>query len=170
MKRINATPKENAIASPAFFSGMKQSHTCFTFLILLTVLFSGCKKEDPISNTPSIKFLSITPNPAIKYQDEITITIEYTDGDGDLGENTPDVKNLFVTDSRNNVTYQFRIPQLSPDNANIIIRGNLNINLPPQGFVDDTKNSETVTYSIYVKDRAGNTSNTVQSALLTVVR
>lgn len=139
-----------------------------TFIVLAIGLLTGCKKEDSISNTPSVKYISITPNPAVKYQDEIIITIEYTDGDGDLGENTADVKNLFVTDSRNNVTSEFRIPQLAPDNSNIIIKGNLNINLPPQGFVDDSNNSETVTYSIYVKDRAGNISNTVQTEVLTV--
>lgn len=134
----------------------------------IVVLFAGCKKEEPISAIPSIKFISISPNPAVKYQDEVTITIEYTDGDGDLGENTADMKNLFVTDSRNNVTSEFRIPQLAPTNSNIIIKGNLNINLPPQGFVDDSNSSETVTYSIYVKDRAGNASNTIQTGVLTV--
>jgi hypothetical protein len=144
------------------------SKTVLVFTLAVALFFSGCKKDAVISSTPSIKFISLTPNPAIKYQDEITITIEYTDGDGDLGENTADVKNLFVTDSRNNVTSEFRIPQLAPDNSNIIIRGNLNINLPPQGFADDTQNSETVTYSVYVKDRAGNQSNTIQTDALTV--
>ena len=99
--------------------------------------FSGCKKEQPVSTTPSIKFISLTPSPAKKYQDQIQITIEYTDGDGDLGENTPDVKNLFCTDSRNGVTYEYRIRQLAPDNANIIINGKLTFSLAPQGFIDD---------------------------------
>jgi hypothetical protein len=143
-------------------------HSIFILTLSSIFLFTGCKKEESISNTPFIKFISITPNPSIKYQDEITITIEYTDGNGDLGENTADVKNLFVTDSRNNVTSEFRIPQLAPDNSNIIIRGNLAIHLPPQGFVDDSHTSETVTYTIYVKDRAGNTSNTVQTSVLTI--
>jgi hypothetical protein len=137
-------------------------------LAVVLVFFSGCKKDEPISNTPSIKFVSITPNPAIKYQDEIKVTIEYTDGDGDLGENTPDVKNAFITDSRNNVIYEFRIPQLGPDNANIIINGELTFNLAPQGFVDDNNTTETTTYSIYIKDRAGNASNTVQTSSLTI--
>src|SRR5688572_7802002 len=101
---------------------------------LLLFSFTGCKKEEKISNTPALKFVSMSPNPAVKYQDEVRIVVEYTDGDGDLGENTPYIKNLFVTDSRNSVTYQFRMPQLAPDSANIIIQGNQVINLPPQGF------------------------------------
>lgn len=138
-------------------------------LLLLLAGFSGCKKDElPISNTPAIKFLSISPNPAIKYQDEVSIEIEYTDGDGDLGENTPDVKNLFVTDSRNNVVSEFRINQLAPTGSSIIITGKLKITLTPQGFLDDNNTSETTTFSIYVKDRAGNQSNTVQTSVLTI--
>ena len=145
-----------------------RSSQIFLSVIILLFSFSGCKKEDAISDTPEIEFVSITPNPAIKYQDEIKITIRYTDGDGDLGENTADVKNLFVTDSRNNLTYEFRIRQLAPDGSKIIIQGNLPINLPTQGFIDDSHTTESTVYSIYVKDRAGNQSNTVQTTTLTI--
>lgn len=146
----------------------KNKSLFFLFLSGILISFSGCKKEEPISNVPSIKFVSMTPNPAVKYHDEIKITIEYTDGDGDLGENTPDAKNLYCTDSRNGVTYEFRIPQLGPDNSNIIINGQLIFDLAPQGFVDDNNTTEITTYSIYVKDRAGNQSNTVQTSSLTI--
>ena len=135
---------------------------------LLLFSFSGCKKEEPISSTPSIKFISMTPATATKNVDEIKITIEYTDGDGDLGENTPDMKNLFCTDSRNGVTYEFRIPQLAPTGSNIIITGQQVFNLPPQGFIDDNQTTETTTYSVYIVDRAGNQSNTVQTNMLTI--
>lgn len=135
----------------------------------LVICLGGCKKDElPVSNTPSIKFVSISPNPAVKYQDEIEVKIEYTDGDGDLGENTPDVKNLFVTDKRNNVTSEFRINQLAPTGSTIIIKGSLIINLTPQGFIDDNNTSETTTFSIYVKDRAGNQSNTIETSTLTI--
>lgn len=148
---------------------MEKRKIIYLLLIAFSISFFGCKKEEVIADVPSIKFVSISPNPAVKYQDEIKITIEYTDGNGDLGENTPDVKNLFVTDNRNNVTYEFRIPQLAPDTINeIIIKGNQVINLPPQGFVDDNQTSETAVYSIYVVDRAGNQSNILQTESLTI--
>ncbi len=142
----------------------------FTAMIITAMLagMAGCSKEKVISATPEIKFIAMSPGTAQKYVDEVKVTIEYTDGDGDLGENTSDVKNLFCTDSRNNVTYQFRINQLAPDEANIIINGQVSFNLPPQGFVDDNNTSETATYSIYVKDRAGNVSNTIQTPALTI--
>lgn len=144
---------------------------CRSFLVVLSVIVlltaSSCKKEETISATPAIRFVSISPNPAIKNTDEIDILIEYTDGDGDLGENTPDKKNVFVTDERNNVTYEFRISQLSPTTG-IIIKGKLNIHLPAQGFMDDTHTSETATYKIFVMDRAGNMSNEVITPALTI--
>ncbi|MBL0310374.1 MAG: hypothetical protein IPP77_12075 [Bacteroidetes bacterium] len=146
---------------------MKLSRIIYPALFLL-LLFAGCKKEEAISEVPSIKFVSMNPNPAIRYQDELVITIEYTDGNGDLGENTPDAKNLFVRDNRNNVTSEFRIRQLAPDNANIIISGPLKINLPPQGFIDDNNTTETATYSIYLVDRAGNQSNTIETPALMI--
>jgi hypothetical protein len=137
---------------------------------LMIFLFSesGCKKEEVISNVPSIKFVSIAPNPAVRYNDVVKLIIEYTDGNGDLGENTPDVKNAFITDTRNNVVTTFRINQLAPNDANIIIKGNLEFNLSPQGFVDDNNTTETATYKIYVVDRAGNKSNEVNSTALVI--
>ena len=141
-----------------------------TVIIAVAMLagMAGCKKEETISDKPEIKFVSMSPGTARKYVDEVKVTISYTDGNGDLGENTPDVKNLFCTDSRNNVTYQFRINQLAPDEANIIIQGEISFNLPPQGFADDNNTSEMATYSVYVKDRAGNISNTIQTPALTI--
>jgi hypothetical protein len=146
---------------------MKKYLYVVSFFVLLIVL-SGCKKEEVISHVPSIKFVSISPNPAIRYNDVIKLVIEYTDGDGDLGENKPDVKNAFITDNRNNVVTTFRINQLAPSEANIIIKGTLTFNLSPQGFVDDNSISESTSYKIYVVDRAGNKSNEVTSSTLVI--
>ena len=117
---------------------------------------------------PSISFDSISPNPAIKYRDTILIVISYTDGDGDLGIDSADVKNLFVTDSRNNVVSEFRIPQLAPTGATIAIQGNLDVVLPPQIFINDNDSTETVSYSLYIVDRAGHKSNTITTKSLVI--
>ncbi|MBT6808000.1 MAG: hypothetical protein HOA52_00745, partial [Flavobacteriales bacterium] len=90
------------------------------YILLPLVLFS-CKKEEAFSPIPEIEFISIFPTNAQEYTDEIKITIKYTDEDGDLGENNPDVKNMFVKDVRNGIQYEYRIPQLAPDNAEIHI-------------------------------------------------
>ena len=139
----------------------------FTFYVFICVIFS-CKKDAPVyTNTPAIEFVSVAPTTVTQYKDSITFTISYKDGDGDLGQNDPNVTNLFLTDNRINITYNFRIPQLAPDNANIIIKGNLSVVLKNTGITDGSA-SQTATYSIYVKDRAGNTSNTITTDAITV--
>ncbi|MDP7568021.1 MAG: hypothetical protein QF383_06480, partial [Flavobacteriales bacterium] len=78
--------------------------------ILVGVLLLSCEKEEVMSDTPIIDFISISPTTVQEYTDDIIITISYTDGDGDLGENNPDINNLFVEDNRNGIEYKFRIP------------------------------------------------------------
>ena len=122
-----------------------------------------------ISTTPAIEFVSISPGTAVEYQDKITIVVSYKDGDGDLGENAPDVKNLFLTDSRNNVTYQYRVSQLAPAGQAVAIQGSLVVELKNTAIVNGST-SEAVSYSVYVKDRAGNVSNTVSTSAITVTQ
>jgi hypothetical protein len=141
-------------------------------LFILFVSFSmisSCKKDKKIeiSTTPVIEFLSITPSTAVEYQDKITITISYKDGDGDLGENAPDVKNLFLTDLRNNVTYQYRISQLGPSGQVTPIQGTLTVELKNTAITNGTS-SQAVSFSLYLKDRTGNSSNSITTSAITV--
>jgi len=138
-------------------------------LLILPILFFSCEKDDLKSPVPLLEFISITPEIAKEYEDEIIITISYFDGDGDLGENDPNVKNLFLTDNRNNITYEFRIQQLSPDNSTITIEGNLDISLSSTG-ITDSSNTQTVTFDIYVVDRANHQSNIVTSNPITIIK
>lgn len=143
----------------------------FAFLILLSLFVLSCKKkkDEPLSATPVIEFVSITPSTAVEYQDKINITIFYKDGDGDLGENSPDIKNLFLTDSRNNVTYQYRISQLAPSGQAIAIQGNLVVELKNTAITNGAT-SQAVSYSLYMKDRAGNVSNTISTTAITITQ
>ena len=136
------------------------------YILILIVLFS-CKKEEEVSEVPAIVFESISPNTAQEYTDDIIITISYTDGDGDLGENNPDINNLFVEDNRNGIEYKFRIPELSPSGSTITIEGNFNITINGTG-ITDSSSSQSVNYDIYVKDRAENTSNKVTTSSITI--
>jgi len=144
---------------------MKKLFVLFSFIVVI----SSCKKDETleISTTPAIEFVSITPSSAIEYQDKITITIFYKDGDGDLGENSPDVKNLFLTDTRNNVTYQYRVSQLAPSGQAIAIQGTLTVELKNTAITDGTT-SQAVSFSLYLKDRSGNTSNSITTSAITV--
>ena len=121
------------------------------YLSAIVLLFS-CEKEQVISDTPIIEFKSISPATVQEYSDDIIITISYSDGDGDLGENNPDIHNLFVEDNRNGIVYQFRIPHLAPDNNSIAIEGDFNITINGSGITDESS-SQQVNYAIYVTDR-----------------
>ena len=131
------------------------------------LLFFSCKKDDAFSGVPTIEFKSISPSIAQEYIDEINITISYTDGDGDLGENNPEVYNLFVLDNRIGIEYKFRIPELSPNGNEIAIEGNFNIKINGSG-ITNSSTSQQVNYDIYVTDRAGNSSNTVSTSSITI--
>ena len=135
-------------------------------MLLLLLLFS-CKKDDTLSVVPTLEFQSISPSIAQEYIDDIIIAISYTDEDGDLGENAPDIDNLFVEDSRNGIVYHFRIPQLAPNGSEIAIEGNFNITINGSGITNNST-SQKVDYAIYVKDRAGNKSNTITTSSITI--
>jgi hypothetical protein len=130
-------------------------------LFVSIIILTGCKKDDIEFNAiPSISFVSISPAVASQYTSPVVITIHYEDGDGDLGENKDGVKNCYVTDNRIGITYSFRIGQLAPDGAFIPIAGNLNVDIGGQILTDST-NQQSVTYTLYIVDRAGHASNRI---------
>jgi hypothetical protein len=139
------------------------------YLIPVLVHIVGCAKDEPISPVPEISFVSASPQTVTAYSTSLVVAISYLDGDGDLGENNTDANNLFMADSRNGVVYGFRVRQLAPDDANIAITGNLNVEVPSVPIVG-SGDSETFTYTIHVVDRAGNESNRVVTAPITVNR
>ena len=139
----------------------------FSAALVLSALLFACNTENEISEVPEISFISVAPNVVTEYQDSLVFTISYRDGNGDLGENNTDNDNLFVQDSRNQVTYGFRLQQLAPDNADIAIQGNLNVTLPNTAIINGGQ-SESVAYTIWLVDRAGNESNRVTSSTVTV--
>jgi hypothetical protein len=63
----------------------------FRTLLLASLLCAGCTDEDP---SPTATVTAATPDtltPADDLLDDLTITIEYADGDGDLGGGTAEV-------------------------------------------------------------------------------
>lgn len=146
---------------------MKQ-HIIVILGVLVTVFASCSKNDEALSIVPSLTFVSVSPTTAVQYADSLTFVLGYEDGDGDLGSNDPDIKNLFITDSRNGVVYQYRVKQLAPNNSTIAIKGNLSVVLDRVGLIGSAGTAETATYSIYMTDRAGNQSNTVTSSAITI--
>lgn len=142
------------------------------FVALGIMAVWGCKKKDtdlPHSSVPSIEILSLTPGTIQENSDSLRFEIRYTDGDGDLGENHPDARNLFIVDNRIGLAEAFRIPQLAPTGSNIAIEGTLNVTYPATGITNGG-NSQGITFTVYVVDRAGHESERVVSQEVTVVK
>ena len=122
-----------------------------------------------MSVVPQLTFESISPTSIEEFGGPITFSISYQDGDGDLGENDPNVKNLFLQDQRKGITYEYRIQELAPQGADIAIIGTIDIVLNITSITDGS-NEQEVTFDIYAIDRAGNSSNTITSSPLTIYK
>lgn len=143
-------------------------------LIYLAVFMSGCsgsQADDPPTHTlpiPTIQLISITPNTIRQYTDSLIFSIEYIDGNGDLGDANPDAQNLLVTDMRLGLIHKLRIPQLSP--TNVPIKGILTFTLKNIILQNTENNLENARFKIQVIDRAGNKSNELTTPDITITQ
>lgn len=139
------------------------------FYLVSLVLVSCRKQKPPFSEVPEIEFVNVSPQAAIAFQDSITITFKYKDGDGDLGENNANSENLFLTDNRVNLIYKYRIKQLAPEGSKIPIQGSLSVVLNNTTLTDSSA-EQLATFSIYVTDRSGNKSNSITSSPIRIIK
>ncbi len=152
----------------------------FSFLILT---LAACTKElddkmednnqqDPISETPAIELIAVSTNEVRAYEEPLIFKISYTDGDGDLGTNDPDVYSIELVDNRDPALFIFNYhlsPRI-PDGNNLTVQGELDIVLDNSILLDDDNESEMTTFSIRVKDEAGNWSNVVETEAVEILK
>lgn len=142
------------------------------YLYLLPILFvvSCAQKEDKITPDPKpiLKILSLSPSSVQEFQ-PVTLTLEITDGDGDIGEDNPDNKTLSIKDSRLPEADTYHVQPLAPPDTKVAIKAPLKIEIPNL-FLFGNGNSEQVSFTIKIKDRSGNWSNEVSSAAITINR
>jgi hypothetical protein len=143
------------------------------FLGLAFLVVQSCKKDDKsepiekISAVPAIELISMAPT-SINEFGEVVITIKYTDGDGDLGFEDADDNSIFITDNRAGIVNEFHIGPIAPLNQQIVIEGNLPINLENIILINNNQTSEQANFSVQIKDRAGNMSNVVTTGNITI--
>ncbi len=144
-------------------------------LVFAVVIYS-CKKDPdpiinpPISDIPEIVLSSVAPTTVEQFTDDIIFSIHYLDGNGDLGFEEADSLSLFIIDNRVPLTNKFHIPPLSPIGSDITIEGDLNVVLENVIVLDTANATETTTFTIKLKDRAGNWSNEVISQSITITQ
>lgn len=157
--------------------------------ILLFALLLGlgsCTQPPEYPIEPVVEYLRMSKNTMVQgsgTQDETWVTIGFTDGDGDIGffkpgSSTEVETDLFLRDMRlNAVTEKFVIPFVPELGAANGISGEITFRLyttccifpewvPGQPAPCDKSPSylvDTVRYEIYIRDRAGNESNRIQT-------
>ena len=96
------------------------------------------------------------------------VTIEYQHPESFIGFADPDYLSLEIHDSRLHILDFYHISPLAFDGEEIYIKGIFNVYLNTT-FLIGVGSSEKLTYSVRIKDRAENWSNTVTSEEITVV-
>ncbi len=157
------------------------------FVCGIAIVLSACTREvelDPINETetedpgsptpmsdvPSITLDEVSATTVTQYADPIYFTVSYQDGDGDLGFEDADSLSLWLIDERDpdNLIQKYHIPPLAPIGSDVSIKGTFEIELERTAILDEDNTTETTTFTIKMKDRAGNWSNEVVSATITI--
>jgi len=113
-------------------------------------------------------------------EDSVTLVLNFTDGDGDIGGIDGDLKqNLFVFDNRlDTLADPFVLPAIPAQGVRNGVQGEIRIRLyntccliPGIPACDSSPDFpiDTVTYDVYMIDRAGNESNTVTTTMVTLL-
>lgn len=144
-----------------------------SFYILLLLVFglaAGCKKEvdNGISNVPAIEIRQVAPLTIEEFDGNVKVFLKYQDGDGDLGYPEADSLSLEVWDARLSEPDWYYVPALAPVGETLTIKGELEITLNGT-FILGNGTSETTTFTLRIRDRAGHWSNTVQTPTITIV-
>lgn len=151
-----------------------------SFFTLLGTLLYGCTvKEEQFPTIPALTFLEYSKS-TITNGDTFSMTIGFTDGDGDIGivAGTPPRNdtvcvtpesiiitnpgfNFFYKDLRDNCTQFARTEYYQPTGKNKSIRGQVVIRLGAfcKKVCTVPGCSDTVRFELVLRDRAGNLSN-----------
>ena len=143
--------------------------------IAVVVAFFSCANPPDFPLEPIITYESIsvnTINQSAIESDSARITISFTDGDGDLGRENMDSVDIFIIDNRIDFMQPgFVIPFIGLQGVGKGISGEITFVAPPNccifenGLPPCQPSTEfpidTVTYDIFIVDRAGNESNRV---------
>ncbi|GAB5551195.1 MAG: hypothetical protein Sapg2KO_07860 [Saprospiraceae bacterium] len=159
------------------------------YVIVLSISLFACSNppEYPLEPIISYRGLSTINIPqsssSVNALDTMIIRIGFTDGDGDLGDQ--DSINIWLTDSRDGFQHIFKINEIPELGSSSGISGEIAIKLTnspatkyfcctfPNTRVTCVPSTEfpvdTMSYSIRVRDRAGNFSNAIQTETFNIL-
>jgi hypothetical protein len=157
----------------------------FLFSVGSIFIFNACYKEPNFTLTPEItfnkidRFIRLDQFSGAK-KDSIIISLNFKDGDGDLGFNADEIGKKVKQDDFNYVVIPSRrikgkltvfkpsesfsgfYPKLKTDDKIGPIEGKLSYRVQIETAFWPVK-KDTVVFEVYIKDRAGNKSNSIQT-------
>ncbi len=150
-------------------------------VLALFVFLQYCVQPPDYPKEPVIEYVGISKTllqQGTGYQDSLSVTFSFTDGDGDLGfpESDP-TASVFIRDSRDSFPKPpLQLPYVEPQGAGNGISGEITVKLPTTcciytdtagfKFVCDDVNQvafDTFFYYIKIRDRAGHESNEIKT-------
>lgn len=146
---------------------MKGSHNKLFGLVLI-FLFCTCKKMEDDPQAPIINLINVSELTVEEFNNSVVINISYEDYQGDIGENDPDNYSLRVRDSRLSDDNWYHLPPMTPDMKDLHIKGTYSIELDPL-FLLGIGTQEDTRFSIGLRDRNGNWSNTLTTPNVLIV-
>lgn len=150
-----------------------------TLFLFGTLFFAACIQPSVYPDEPMIEYVSINKNVITQGsisagEDTLVVTFSFTDGDGDLSQ--ADSVDIFFVDSRQGAEIPFKFPLIAEDGAANGISGEVTVRLRTQPAVlccnylngDNSctphpGEQDTVVFSIQIRDRALNYSNTIET-------
>lgn len=160
---------------------MNRTNVSIAALIVFNIIaFITCVKPPDYPKEPVIAFKNQSKfemKQGKQGEDSMTISLTYTDGDGDLGFPGNDSEpSIFVKDGRDGFPrFQYKLPYVEPQGTGNGISGEISIVVPTaccietnaQGVVLTCKEvgiaRDTLVYLLTIKDRAGHISNEIQT-------
>ena len=136
-------------------------------IIVCTLLLAACQKDSGVSKIPHISLLAFAPDSAMTVNvDTCFFYFSLVDGDADIGDDS--VSQIYLQDSRFTDLGFIKTPfpeiDIAIEDAKKGIEGKcLFIPFPQPTPRTDSLHAatgrDTLTYELYMKDRAGNESN-----------
>ena len=156
------------------------------FLFTLSVfLFAACEQPPNYPIEPEIEYVGVNRNIIAQGSfnaplDTLIVTFSFTDGDGDIGDDS--LTNVFLFDSRTgDLAEPIKVKPIPSQGTGNGISGEISVKIPNKpnricciiGNTSCVSNPEqpidTFSYTIQLRDRAGHFSNKVQTEPITIL-
>ncbi len=131
------------------------------------LFLAACEEQQ--SNVPEITNLTVEPMLVEEFTDTVTISFDYYDYNGDLGNPDPNVASLSVKDTRLQFEDLYHVQPLAPVGSSVPIQGRLSIRLNNL-FILGNDSLENLQFEVMMQDQQGNWSELVESDTITVFR